>query len=44
MKKMIRLGLCMGLLSAALTCTALAATDGYTTDLNGGTVTYEGGS
>lgn len=44
MKKMIRLGLCLGLLSAALTCTALAATDGYTTDLNGGTVTYEGGS
>ena len=43
MKKMIRLGLCLGLLSAALTCTALAADDEYTTNIDG-TVTYEGGS
>lgn len=43
MKKMIRLGLCMGLLSAALTCTALAADDEYTTNIDG-TVTYDGGS
>ena len=42
MKKMIRLGLCMGLLSAALTCTALAATPNYTTDKDG-TVTYQDG-
>ena len=43
MKKMIRLGLCLGLLSAALTCTALAADDEYTTNIDG-TVTYDGGS
>lgn len=43
MKKMIRLGLCLGLLSAALTCTALAADNEYTTSIDG-TVTYEGGS
>lgn len=43
MKKMIRFGLCLGLLSAALTCTALAATDGYTTDMNGGKVDYQDG-
>lgn len=42
MKKMIRLGLCLGLLSAALTCTALAATPNYTTDKDG-TVTYQDG-
>ena len=42
MKKMIRLGLCLGLLSAALTCTALAATPSYTTDKDG-TVTYQDG-
>lgn len=42
MKKMIRFGLCLGLLSAALTCTALAANSDYTTDVNG-TVTYQEG-
>lgn len=39
MKSWIRLGLCMGLLTAALSCTALAATEGYATDV-AGTVTY----
>lgn len=42
MKKMIRFGLCLGLLSAALTCTALAATPDYTTDVNGTVTYYEG--
>lgn len=39
MKQLIRLGICLGVLVAALTCSALAATDGYTTDQDG-TVTY----
>lgn len=42
MKKWLRLGLCLGLLTVALTCSALAATDGYTTD-EAGTVTYADG-
>lgn len=42
MKKLIRLGLCLGMLTAALTCSALAATEGYTTD-SAGTVDYAGG-
>ena len=42
MKKLIRLGLCLGVLTAALTCSALAATEGYTTD-SAGTVDYAGG-
>lgn len=41
MRKWLRLGLCLGLLTVALTCSALAATDGYTTDEKG-TVTYNG--
>lgn len=43
MKKWLRLGLCLGLLVTALTCSALAATDGYTTDVSG-TVTYDAAS
>lgn len=43
MKKWLRLGLCLGLLVTALTCSALAATDGYTTDIDG-TVTYDAAS
>lgn len=39
MKKWLRLGLCLGLLTVALTCSALAADDEYTTSTNG-TVTY----
>lgn len=39
MRKWLRLGLCAGLLTVALTCSALAATDGYTTDQEG-TVDY----
>ena len=42
MKKWIRLGLCLGVLTAALTCSALAATPDYTTD-SAGTVTYAEG-
>ena len=42
MKKLIRLGLCLGVLTAALTCSALAATPDYTTD-SAGTVDYAGG-
>lgn len=42
MRKWIRLGLCLGLLTVALTCSALAATEGYTTDLKGN-VTYADG-
>lgn len=47
MKKMIRLGLCLGVLAAALTCSALAAegvaTDGWTTANENCTVTYADG-
>lgn len=39
MRKMLRLGLCLGVLTAALTCSALAAEDEYTTNVDG-TVTY----
>ena len=39
MRKWLRLGLCLGALTVALTCTALAATDDYTTDEDG-VVTY----
>lgn len=39
MRKMLRLGLCLGVLAAALTCSALAAEDEYTTNVDG-TVTY----
>lgn len=39
MRKWLRLGLCLGALTVALTCTALAATDDYTTDQDG-VVTY----
>lgn len=42
MRKWLRLGLCLGLLTVALTCSALAATDGYTTDKDG-TVDYANG-
>lgn len=42
MKKWLRLGLCLGLLTVALTCSALAATEGYTED-SAGTVTYADG-
>ena len=45
MKRLLRLGLCLGVLAAALTCTALAAennsTPGFTTANEGCTVTYE---
>ena len=44
MKRLLRLGLCLGVLAAALTCTALAAgvnTEGYTTANEGCTVTYD---
>ena len=40
MRKMLRLGLCLSVLAAALTCSALAATDDYTTDKDG-VVTYD---
>lgn len=40
MRKWLRLGLCAGLLTVALTCSALAATEGYTTDVDG-TVDYD---
>ena len=43
MRKLIRLGLVLGVLTAALTCTALAAgtsTEGFTTAKDGCTVTY----
>ncbi len=39
MKKWLRLGLCLGLLTVALTCSALAVDDEYTTSTNG-TVSY----
>lgn len=42
MRKWLRLGLCLGLLTVALTCSALAATDGYTADEEG-TVDYANG-
>lgn len=42
MRKWLRLGLCLGLLTVALTCSALAATGGYTTD-EAGTVSYVDG-
>ena len=42
MRKWLRLGLCLGLLTVALTCSALAATEGYTTDVDG-TVDYADG-
>lgn len=44
MRKWIRLGLCLGALTVALTCSALAAgeaTDGYTTANENCTVTYD---
>ena len=40
MRKMLRLGLCLSVLAAALTCSALAAMDDYTTDKDG-VVTYD---
>ena len=39
MRKWLRLGLCLGALTVALTCSALAATTNYTTDKQG-TVNY----
>ena len=39
MRKWLRLGLCLGVLTVALTCSALAATTNYTTDKQG-TVNY----
>ena len=42
MRKWLRLGLCLGLLTVALTCSALAATDEYTEDV-AGKVDYAGG-
>ena len=47
MKRLLRLGLCLGVLAAALTCTALAAgvnTEGYTTANENCTVTYDAAS
>lgn len=48
MRKMLRLGLCVGVLAAALTCSALAAegvaTDGWTTANENCTVTYNAAS
>lgn len=47
MRKMLRLGLCLSVLAAALTCSALAAgqaTEGYTTANDGCTVTYDEGT
>lgn len=43
MKRWTRIGLCLGVLTAALTCSALAATPDYTTD-GAGTVTCTDGT